>query len=96
MMGLSFFQDVALNNVRENGKPQFKLSYKLLKKEYLYNTLLDIYPYTTWIQLKFFLDGIQPSVTVVGKRIFTVIFILHVLSHKTIWNDVSLVIILKM
>ena len=51
---LKFAQDVALNNVREKVKPQCKLSYKVLKEEYGYYPLLDIYPYITSIQLEDF------------------------------------------
>ena len=50
--GLKFSQDVAFNNVREKGKPQYKLSYKVLQEEDVYDPLLDIYPYQALIHLK--------------------------------------------
>ena len=55
--------------MREKDKPQWKLSYKLLKEQYVYNPLLGIYPFPTWIQLKDSLCGIQPCVTVIGNGI---------------------------
>ena len=61
---------MALDHVREKGKPQCKLLCKLLKEEYVYDTLLSISPHTTLIQLKDFLGGIHHSVTAVGKWIF--------------------------
>ena len=61
---------MALNYVRDKGKPQCKLSYKLLKEEYGYDTLVEIYPYPTLVQLKYFLGGIHHCVTVGGKWIF--------------------------
>ena len=67
---LKFSQDAALNNVREKGKPQCKISYRVLKVEYVYDPLLDISPYSTLIQLKDNIDGIHHCVTVVSKWIF--------------------------
>ena len=61
---------MALDHVREKGKPQCKLLCKLLKEEYVYDTLLSISPHKTLIQLKDFLGGIHHCVTVVGKWIF--------------------------
>ena len=46
---LKFAQDVALNHVIDKGKLLYKLSYKLLKEENRYDTLLYIYPYPTLI-----------------------------------------------
>ena len=63
-------QDVELDHVRENGKPHCKLSYKVFKEEYGYDTLLEISPYTALIQLKYFLGGIRHCVTVVCKLVF--------------------------
>ena len=62
--------DVALNHVRYKGKPICKISCKVLKEEYGYDPLLDIYPYPAFIQSKYYLYGINHSVTVVGKWIF--------------------------
>ena len=67
---IKFSQDVVLNHLREKGKPQFKLLYKVLKGKYWYYPLVDISPYQTLIQLKFFIGGIHHCVTVVGKWIF--------------------------
>ena len=67
---LTFSQDMALNHASEKVKPRCKLSYKLLKEKYVYDTLLDISAYTTLIQLKYHLDGIHHYITVVGKYIF--------------------------
>ena len=41
-----------------------------MKEEYGYYTVIEISPYPTLIRLKYYLDGIQHCVTVVGKRIF--------------------------
>ena len=66
---LKLAQDVALKRVREKGKPQCKLSYKILKEEYWYAPMLDISTNPTLIQLKGFICGIQNYVTVVGQWI---------------------------
>ena len=42
---LQFSQNVALNRVRETGKPRCKLLYELLREEDGYDPLLDIFPY---------------------------------------------------
>ena len=44
---LKFSQDVSTNRAREKGKPQCKISYQVLKEEYGYDPLLEIYPYQT-------------------------------------------------
>ena len=67
---LKFPQNVALDHLREKIKPQCKLSYKLFKEEDVYNTLLEISPYPTLIQLKFYLDSIHNCVTVVVRWVF--------------------------
>ena len=67
---LKFNQDVALNHIREKLKLQSKLSFRLLKEEDVYDPLLYISTYPTLIHLKFYHDGIQHYVTVVGKLIF--------------------------
>ena len=67
---LTFSQDVALNYVRDKGKPRCKLSYKLLKEEDGHDQLIEMSPYPTFIQLKYFLGGIHHCVTVVGECIF--------------------------
>ena len=77
-------------SVIENGKPRCKISYKLFKEEYGYYPLLDISPFPTSIQLKYFLGGIHHCVTVVGKWIFTVILLLQFLSLNTSYNTVEL------
>ena len=87
---LRFAQNVALNRVREKGKPQWKISYKVLKEEEGYDKFLDISTYPTLIQLKYFLGRIYHCVTVIGKLILEVIFLLHFLSIKKIWTTVSL------
>ena len=67
---LKFSQDVVLNNIRDKGKPKYKLSHKVLKEEDGYDPLLDISPYTTLIQLKYSFDVIHHCVTTVGKLFF--------------------------
>ena len=62
--------DAALNHVTEKEKPRCKLSYKLFKEQDGYDPLLDISTFSTLIQLKEFIDGVQHCVTVVGKWIF--------------------------
>ena len=64
-----FAQDVSLNRGREKGKPQYKLFYLLLKEEYGYDPLLEIYTYPTLIQLKYFPCIIHHCVTVFGKSV---------------------------
>ena len=54
---LKFAQDMALNHVIDNRKPWWKLSYKVLKEENGYDSVLGISTYTTLIQLKDFLGG---------------------------------------
>ena len=61
---------MALNHGRDNGKPQCKLSYKILRDEYGSDSFLDISPYSTLIQLKHFPGRIHHCDTVVGKSIF--------------------------
>ena len=61
---------MALNFVRDKGKPRYKLSYKLLQEKDGYVTLIKKCPFQTLIQLNQFLDGIQHYVTVVGKWVF--------------------------
>ena len=59
-----------MNNVIENRKPR-QLNYCckwIYVKKYV--TFLDIYPFTTIIQLKESIGGIHNCVTVVGKLIF--------------------------
>ena len=60
-------QDVAMNDVREKEKPRRKLLYKVFNEEYAYNSLLEIYQFSTLIQLKDSLGGIHQCVIVVGK-----------------------------
>ena len=67
---IKFAQDMALNHVREKGKPRRNISYKLLKEEDGYYTLLGKSPYTTSIQLKYSLGGTHHCATVVGRWIF--------------------------
>ena len=67
-------QDVSLHSVRDKGKPQYKLSYKILQEEYGYDTLLDISSYPTLIQLKYFIGRIHNCVRVVGKWNFDIKF----------------------
>ena len=67
---LKFSQDVAMNSLIENGKPQIKLSYNVFKEQYGYDSLLDISQFPTFIHLKEFIGGIRHCVTVVGKCIF--------------------------
>ena len=52
------------------GKPLWKISYKVMKEEYGYDTFLVIYSIKTLIQLKDFLSGIHQCVTFFGKWIF--------------------------
>ena len=67
-------------------------SHTVLKEEYVYDPWLDISLYPTLIQLKYYLDRIHHCVTVFGKCIFTVFFLLYFLSQKTIWTTVELLI----
>ena len=67
---LKFAQEVAINHIKQKVKTQFKLSYKVFKKQDVYDTFITIYSFTTLIQLKYFLGGIQHYVTVVGKCTF--------------------------
>ena len=67
---LKFAHSVALNHVIEKGKPQCKLSFKVLKEEYVCDQLLGISPYPALTQLKYFLGRIYHCVTVVGKWVF--------------------------
>ena len=67
---LKFAQDVALNCVQKKVKPRYKISYELFKEEDGNYPLIDIYPYPTLIQLKYFLVGIHHCVTVFGKWVF--------------------------
>ena len=71
---LKFSQDVALNNVRDKVEPRCKLSYTVLKEEDVYYPMLEISPYPTLIQLKYYLDWIHHCVTVVGKLVFVITF----------------------
>ena len=59
-----------MNRVRWKGKPRCKLLQKLWKEQDVYDPFIDIYPYTTLIQLKYFLGGIHHCVTVVSKLVF--------------------------
>ena len=63
-------QYVALDRVRKRGKPRCKLSCKVLKEKYGYDTLINIYPYIKLIQLEYSIGGIHHCVIVVGKWIF--------------------------
>ena len=66
---LKFAKYVTMNHVIYKGNPQFKLSYNIFKGKYRYDTLIEISPFPTLIQLKEFLGGIHHCVTVVGKWI---------------------------
>ena len=59
-------RDVEKNHLIDKGKTRCKLSYKLFKEEYGYDTLLDISTYPTFIKLKDFPGGIHHCVTVLG------------------------------
>ena len=59
-----------MNRLREKVKPRYKLPYKVLKEEYVYDTLIDIYPYTISIKMKDFIGGIPHCGTCFGKCIF--------------------------
>ena len=59
-----------MDNVREKGKPRCKISYKVFKEQDGYYQLLDIYTFTTLIQLGYFFDDTQHCATFVGKWIF--------------------------
>ena len=56
--------------MREKGKPQIKLKYKIFNQTYVYDPLIDISPFPIPNKLTYFLGGIQHCVTVVGKCIF--------------------------
>ena len=83
MMGLNFLK------IWHWIKSQYKLSYKVLKEEYRYDTLLDIFPYLTLIQLKDYIDWVYHCFTVVSMCIL----LLHFLSQKRICITVSLMVI---
>ena len=70
-----------------------KCSYKLFKEQYAYESFLDIYPFTTQIQLTYSIGGIKNHVKVVGRFIFdsNIPFALPL----TIWITVSLMITKK-
>ena len=76
--GLKISQDLALNHIRDKVTPWYKISYKVLKEEYEYDPLLEIYPFTTLIQLKDFIGRVHHCVTVIDKWIsdsnFTFVF----------------------
>ena len=57
-------------SVREKVKPGCELSYKLFHEEYGYDIWIDIYTFTTLIQLRNFLGGIHHCVTFFGKFTF--------------------------
>ena len=84
-----------MNHVREDGKPRCKISYKLFEEQDVYDPLLDISLFITLVKLKEFLGRIQNCVTVVGKSILTVIFLLRFLSLVTIRTDVALMMTKK-
>ena len=67
---LNFVQDVGMNNLIDKGKTRYKFLYKIFKEQDGYDPLLDISTFSTLIQLKEFIDGVQHCVTVVGKWIF--------------------------
>ena len=67
---LKFARYVTTDNVREKGKPRWKISYKVFKYQYGCDPLIDIYMFQILIQLKEFLGGIQHCFTVVGRWIF--------------------------
>ena len=86
--GLKFDQDLVLNNVKDKGKSQYKLSYKVLKEEYGYYPYLDIYPYPTLNQLKYYLGGIHHCLKVVGRWLFDSNSLLCFPSQKKICTTV--------
>ena len=55
-----------MNNVRDKVKQRNKISYKLFKEQYVYDTLLDIPPFPTLIQFTDFIGGIKTFVIFVG------------------------------
>ena len=50
---------MTLNHVREKGKPQWKLLYKLFGQQDVYDPLLDVSKFPTLVHLTEFLVGIQ-------------------------------------
>ena len=90
--GLKLDQYVALNRVREKGKPRCKLSYEVLKEEDGYDPLIDIFPYLALIQVKYFPSGILHCVKVAGKWILKVTLLLHFTKLKKICATFSLMI----
>ena len=85
-------QYVALNHVRDKGKPQWKLSYKVLKEEYECDNSIEISSYLTLIKLKYFLVGSNIVLQLLVSEFLKVILLLLFLSQKTVWNTVSLII----
>ena len=61
---------MALNHVRKKIKPWCKISYQLFGEQYVYDELLEIFPFPKIIQLTYFVGGIQHCVTFVGDCIF--------------------------
>ena len=92
----TFSKDVVLNHVRDNGKPRYKLSYKLLKEKDEYYPLLYISPYPTLIQVKDYLGGSTILLQLLVSGFLTVIFFLTFLSQKPICTTVALLIMKKM
>ena len=88
---LKLDQDGAIHNVKEKRKPWCKLSYKLFEEKYGYDPLLDIYPFPTLIQLKYFIGGIEHCVTFLLDEFLIEIFRLRSLSLMRILNTVALI-----
>ena len=59
--------EVILNQGREKVKPRCKLSYKVFNEKYGYDTLIEIFPFPTLLQLTKFIAGIKNCVTVICK-----------------------------
>ena len=85
-------QYVALNHVRDKGKPQWKLSYKVLKEEYECDNSIEISSYLTLIKLKYFLAGSTIVLQLFVSDFLIVILLLDFLSQNTIWSTFELMI----
>ena len=88
-----FTQYLAMKSVREEGKPQCKLSYKIFKDQYVYYPLLDIFPSPTIIRMKDFIGRIHNCIVLkfLVSGVLTVNSLLHFLSLEAIYSTVTII-----
>ena len=63
---IEFYPSIAMNHVREKGKPRLKLTYIIFKETYVYDSLLLIYPFLALINFTESLGGIRHFFTAVA------------------------------